>query len=388
MVGPKDVEGSDDDEYQETSKKVTCLLATIWFAAEPTPQKRNARKKRRLTADRAAPAYRRPEPLLSLEPLLNQLSIEGDSEGAGFDGFMEQLLPDLLHARAIKQEQELEVDENGRRLRNLTRAEVASMIEDSNPQSSPMLMRKLKLHQAKTQRIDLGSYLTPHAPPHSSPTNAAVIDSLNSIRSTPYEHSFLSRLHGFQYSIPPDAFAVDWETVTPWMRLMSDMREHYSLAHPERDQPKESMAPLVFSPLRKNHLPQVHDLLTRTFWPGIDVTDSLEMSPERCTVVTTYKKLVVGIAMLSSPQESYITYLAVKAGWDNAHIARSMLYHLITLNPKRDITLHVSANNSAMLLYNRFGFKAEGYVVGFYEDYLSPQSCQSKNAFRLRLRQQ
>lgn len=79
-----------------------------------------------------------------------------------------------------------------------------------------------------------------------------------------------------------------------------------------------------------------------------------------------------------------------------------MLYYLITLNPNKDITLHVSINNHAMvslpplrniqpltslqLLYNRFGFKAEEFIVGFYEDYLDPQSRASKNAFRLRLR--
>ena len=39
------------------------------------------------------------------------------------------------------------------------------------------------------------------------------------------------------------------------------------------------------------------------------------------------------------------------------------------------------------LLYNRFGFKAEGFVVGFYDKYLDPQSRLSKNAFLLRLRQ-
>lgn len=95
------------------------------------------------------------------------------------------------------------------------------------------------------------------------------------------------------------------------------------------------------------------------------VSDSLDHSPERCTVVASYKRLVVGVAILSSPQETYITYLAVKAGWDNAQIARfvphyipsetprhilsrSMLYHLINLNPNKDITLHVSVNNSAM----------------------------------------
>jgi hypothetical protein len=80
-----------------------------------------------------------------------------------------------------------------------------------------------------------------------------------------------------------------------------------------------------------------------------------------------------------------------------------MLFHLIDRNPNKDITLHVSANNPAMvcllslhkprflttirkLLYNRFGFKAEEFVVDFYEDYLDPQSRMSKNAFRLRLR--
>ena len=81
-----------------------------------------------------------------------------------------------------------------------------------------------------------------------------------------------------------------------------------------------------------------------------------------------YGHLVVGAAFLGSPQETYITYLVVRAGWENAQIAtyftfffsvptsrteldprRTMLYHLIALHPHRDITLHVSANNPAMV---------------------------------------
>lgn len=81
-----------------------------------------------------------------------------------------------------------------------------------------------------------------------------------------------------------------------------------------------------------------------------------------------YKKIVVGIAIISSPIQTYITYLAVKAGWDKAQIARwvsllshlymcakssdtcrTMLYHLIKMNPTRDFTLHVSTNSSAMV---------------------------------------
>lgn len=102
----------------------------------------------------------------------------------------------------------------------------------------------------------------------------------------------------------------------------------------------EPLAPIIYTCLQARHLDQVHDLLARVFWSGINgifdflffivilmttecpVSDSLDHSPERCTVVATYKRLVVGVAILSSPRETYITYLAVKAGWDNAGIAR------------------------------------------------------------------
>jgi hypothetical protein len=51
------------------------------------------------------------------------------------------------------------------------------------------------------------------------------------------------------------------------------------------------------------------------------VSDSLQHGPEKATIVAMYKRLVVGCAILSSPVETYITYLAVRAGWENAQIA-------------------------------------------------------------------
>lgn len=45
-------------------------------------------------------------------------------------------------------------------------------------------------------------------------------------------------------------------------------------------------------------------------------------APDNCTVVARYKKLVVGCAILSAPGETYITYVAVRPGWDFARIAR------------------------------------------------------------------
>jgi len=218
------------------------------------------------------------------------------------------------------------------------------------------------------------------------PMNPQVLDALYAIQTTPYENSLLSRISSATPRKTAGLLALDWETVSPWMKLMSDIRAHYRLAHIERDQPIEAIAPIKYTSLERCHLDQVHDLLARVYWAGIDVSDSLQNAPERCTVVASYKQLVVGVAFLSSPHETYITYLAVKAGWDNTQIATSMLFHLIGLNPNKDITLHVSANNPAMLLYNRFGFKAEEFVAGFYENYLDHQSRVSKNAFRLRLR--
>ena len=70
------------------------------------------------------------------------------------------------------------------------------------------------------------------------------------------------------------------------MDLMSDVREHFSLAQyvrvfsvdgttsllrcsPERENPTESVAPIEYGSLRLSHLDQVHDLLRRTFWEGI-----------------------------------------------------------------------------------------------------------------------
>ncbi|KAL0955147.1 hypothetical protein HGRIS_004061 [Hohenbuehelia grisea] len=274
-----------------------------------------------------------------------------------------------------------------------------SQIQSAQGQEVPaeVLIRKLALRNLRIQskggnaRLDTTEAVSPlpiGKPASSAAVPPHVLEALLKICSTPYNHSFISRTHtGVVDKYNDGALGVDWRPTTPWMSLMEDIRAHYALLHSDRFHQPEQNAPIVYTQLQSWHLDQAHDLLSRVFWSGVQVSDSLDFFPERCTVVATYKRLVVGIAILSSPQETYITYLAVKAGWDQSHIATSMLYHLIKLNPHKDITLHVSANNPAMLLYNRFGFKAEEFIVGFYEDYLDPLSRASRNAFRLRLRQ-
>jgi hypothetical protein len=51
------------------------------------------------------------------------------------------------------------------------------------------------------------------------------------------------------------------------------------------------------------------------------VSDCLHSSPSKCTVIALYRRLVVGAAFMSSPEETYITYLAVRPGWEGAGIA-------------------------------------------------------------------
>eukprot|EP00126_Sphaerothecum_destruens_P009240 Sdes_comp20472_c0_seq2m14745 len=110
---------------------------------------------------------------------------------------------------------------------------------------------------------------------------------------------------------------------------------------------------------------------------------------------------------------AYITYVVVHPDWRGAGIGTFMIYHLIQTCHGKDITLHVSSTNPAMILYQKFGFKPEEYVIDFYDKYYpdpppsnpqadanplevvsSSETCSpnkvsfnmSKNAFFLRLR--
>lgn len=95
-------------------------------------------------------------------------------------------------------------------------------------------------------------------------------------------------------------------------------------------------APITYTPIYAWHLFQIHDLLGRAFWPGIDgacpaistsfagsflVSDSVKWEPEQCSVVAHYKKLVVGCAFLSETMDPYVTYITVRAGWERSGIA-------------------------------------------------------------------
>ncbi|KAJ3501310.1 hypothetical protein NLJ89_g9395 [Agrocybe chaxingu] len=347
-MGGSEHASSEDSDYVKTNK---------------SRHKRPRKRRRRAPQPEQEPVSGTDRVALIVASLLEVLRNDYADEDDAFDDLVELLLEECMQARNAYLEALIDLDETGRRIRLLRREEGATLIDDISKKDQPsyleaMILRKLKLEQKKQLGLKITKILvedpplTPLPPSPSldpPPVDPSVLDALYDIQTTPFHNSFLSRF-GLG-----DEDALDG-------------------AHGGYPRSLHAGSPTT---------PKVHDLLERSFWTGIDATDSLDYEPKKVTVVAMFKKIV---AIMSSPRETYITFLAVKSGWDKSQIGRTMLYHLITMNPHKDITLHVSANSSAMLLYNQFGFKAEEFVAGFYSKYLDPQSRASTNAFKLRLR--
>lgn len=204
--------------------------------------------------------------------------------------------------------------------------------------------------------------------------------------SNPAQRSLLagpSSLHCFQspYTknlLQPFIFR-DKKMSPRWLKLMCELKFKVLGVIPERSS-------IDFCFASAHHISAVNSLLQELFWPGIDMSDAL--SYPDFTVVALYKKLVIGCAFLvpdACHNEAYISFLAVRPGWDRSGIASFMLYHLTQTSHGKDMTLHVSASNPAVCLYQKFGFKTEELALNFYEKFLPLDSPHSPHALFLRL---
>ncbi|XP_041839929.1 cysteine-rich protein 2-binding protein [Melanotaenia boesemani] len=177
----------------------------------------------------------------------------------------------------------------------------------------------------------------------------------------------------------------DYESRPVKLRLLAEIR-----AFPHRkdlDWTPEPDAPLDYCYVRPNHIPSVNAMCHDSFWPGVDLSECLQY-PD-FSVVVLYKKVVVGFGFMVPDvkyNEAYISFLLVHPEWRQAGIGTFMIYHLIQTCMGKDVTLHVSASNPAMLLYQKFGFKAEEYILDFYDKYYPMESSECRHAFFLRLR--
>ncbi|KAI8087925.1 uncharacterized protein B0P05DRAFT_530696 [Gilbertella persicaria] len=264
------------------------------------------------------------------------------------------------------------------------------------------LIQLLKSSKPILEPISNQTVIQPASNQHVEQTQDDQEAMLNNITYTPYASSFASRLYGSirqRNTITRDEpwlsswngrklrpfIRRDFQSQPKRMLLMGQIKACAGKPHTKgQSEPSgivsgESIDYVYF---QKEHLSQVNHLLSRTFWEGIDVSESL-LFPE-FSIVALYKRRVIGCAFMTP--EAYITYFAVDPGWTNASIGQFMLYHLFQTAISKDITLHVSANNNAMILYQKFGFKPEEFIVNFYDKYLPADSVYSKNAFLLRLR--
>lgn len=144
--------------------------------------------------------------------------------------------------------------------------------------------------------------------------------------------------------------------------------------------------PVSFCYFQEQHLPSINSLISYFFW-SVDLTEYLQY-PD-FTVVVLYEKLVIGCGFMTPDvkiSEAYIPFLLVHPDFQRCGIGKIMLYHLIQSCQGKDVTLHVSVDNPAMLLYQKFGFKVEQYCMDFYDKYYPPNYHLSKHAFLMRLR--
>lgn len=156
----------------------------------------------------------------------------------------------------------------------------------------------------------------------------------------------------------------------------------------------ENYLTVKYTNIRKEFIGQLNDLLSDSFWPGIDVSEALEY-PDY-TILALVGLSVVGCAIFNP--DGYLSYLYVRPDFQGQNLSAKMLALLIPLlSPRKDLTLHVSVSNTpAILLYQKIGFKPEEFIVNFYDKYLSINNRDNnsdnnslignKNAFFMRLR--
>ncbi|XP_006030506.1 cysteine-rich protein 2-binding protein isoform X2 [Alligator sinensis] len=177
----------------------------------------------------------------------------------------------------------------------------------------------------------------------------------------------------------------DYETKPPKLQLLAEIRAHLYKNDPNWK--AEPEAPVDYCYVRPNHIPTINSMCHEFFWPGIDLSECLQY-PD-FSVVVLYKKVIIAFGFMVPDvkyNEAYISFLFVHPEWRRAGIATFMIYHLIQTCMGKDVTLHVSASNPAMLLYQKFGFKTEEYILDFYDKYYPLDSKECKHAFFLRLR--
>ncbi|KAJ0182821.1 hypothetical protein K1T71_002190 [Dendrolimus kikuchii] len=176
----------------------------------------------------------------------------------------------------------------------------------------------------------------------------------------------------------------DHDSKPMWLQLHDELLRRTNRHIKDYEPPRH--VSIDYSYIRPQHIAAVNNLCAQFFWPGIDVTEALQYPEFSCVV--TYKKVVIACAFLvpdAGLNTAYISFILTRPEWRNARIASFMLYHLLQTCTGKDVTLHVSPTNSAIFLYQKFGFKVEEMIQDFYEKYYDMDYKGCRHALFLRL---
>ncbi|XP_050689429.1 cysteine-rich protein 2-binding protein-like isoform X1 [Eriocheir sinensis] len=176
----------------------------------------------------------------------------------------------------------------------------------------------------------------------------------------------------------------DHSCTPPKLQLLREIVAHHHRG--EEGWRPSPPPPIDYCYVTPRHIPAMNQLAHHFFWPGVDLSEVLQYPDHTCVVL--YRHLVVGFGVLvpdTSYNEAYLSFLLVHPEWRRAGIATFLLYHLIQSCQGKDVTLHVSATNPALILYQRFGFKVEEFLSNFYDKYLPDDSPECKHAMYMRL---
>jgi hypothetical protein len=179
----------------------------------------------------------------------------------------------------------------------------------------------------------------------------AFIEQCSRVTYTPYQHSFASRLNGLIQpplsKSNPSYIRREYGAYPLGLQFLQEIafvsRNNADAAFGTKSLVRAA-SPIDFLPLAETHVSQCNALLQRLFWPGISITDCIGY---KTGIVALYRKLVVGVGVVTP--DGYLMYLAVRPHWQGEGIGKMMLWWLIRENEKVDITLHVAADNAAMV---------------------------------------
>ena len=278
------------------------------------------------------------------------------------------------------------------RLKNFKGQDAEKMDDNKEKIAKEVIDKEMSSHSSQSRVLD--RLLTKQ-------NNSMLCSALPSSNS-----KFVDYIQGQSYSIKSIVSPFTSRVLKPFIwrdhgctpikaKLLEEIIQYHNQRLQEKPEKYESLTidsnylrqPIQYCYLQEHHVPVVNSLIQEHFWPGVDVSECTQY-PD-FTVVALYGHLMIGCGFLTpdvKPCEAYISFLLVHPDFQRAGIATFMLYHLIQTCMGKDVTLHCSVDNPAILLYQKFGFKVEEFCLDFYDKYYPVKHHLSKHAFFMRLK--